>query len=481
MGMITLDDTTTIQQRYQQHGQEHVFRFWDQLDVSQKQALLEQAASIDLDEIDRLVSELVRNQTAATLDLDALEPAPWVALPENGGDATLWQRATALGEEALRSGRVAAFTVAGGQGTRLGFDGPKGTFPVTPVKHKPLFQVFAEKIKAASQRYGRTIPWLIMTSRQNHAATATFFEERDYFGLDAGQVHFFAQGLMPAVDFEGRLLMAAPGEIAMSPDGHGGSLRALVRSGAVDTMKRLGVDTISYFQVDNPLVRCIDPAFIGMHLLHESTLSSKMIPKAYPEEKVGHFCLYQQKTCVIEYSDMPDRLAAATGPDGKLRFSAGSIAIHLLDLGLVEKLGSGEDASVRLPFHRADKKVPTVDETGAPVIPAKPNGVKFEMFVFDAIPFAERPVVIETAREDDFSPVKNATGIDSPETAQADQMRQAVRWLKASGLPRDADATDLPAIPLEISPLFADSAERFVECWNALPSKPDPSTFNYLE
>src|SRR6185503_1892057 len=251
--------------------------------------------------------------------------------PRNGGDAGAWDKAKAVGEEALRAGRVAAFTVAGGQGTRLGYDGPKGTFPVTPLKQKPLFQVFAEKIRAAGTRYGRPLHWFIMTSQANHEATEAFFAEHRHFGLEPGRVHFFRQGRMPAVNFEGKILLETKSSIALSPDGHGGSLRALDRSGSLDLMRREGIDTLSYFQVDNPLVRCIDPAFIGWHLVRSSEMSSKMVPKAYAEEKVGHFCTQHGKTVVIEYSDLPMAMQRETDAKGGLRYIAGSIAIHLLD------------------------------------------------------------------------------------------------------------------------------------------------------
>ena len=268
----------TIIDAFNRAGQGQVFAFFDQLAPEAQARLLADAAEIDLAEVDRLVRTLVRQTAATGVDLSDLKPAPYEARPEHGGDAAAWAKAQARGETALCAGRVAAFTVAGGQGTRLGYDGPKGTFPVTPVKRKPLFQVFAEKIRAAGRRYGRPIHWFIMTSHQNHAATEAFFAQQDFFGLGCAQVHFFRQGRMPAVDFSGRILLETKGAIALSPDGHGGSLRALGRSGALDLMLREGIDTISYFQVDNPLVRCIDPAFVGWHLLHRAEMSAKMVP-----------------------------------------------------------------------------------------------------------------------------------------------------------------------------------------------------------
>jgi UDP-N-acetylglucosamine/UDP-N-acetylgalactosamine diphosphorylase len=275
-----------------------------------------------------------------------------------------------------------------------------------------------------------------MTSHANHEQTEAFFAERRFFGLDRARVHFFRQGRMPAVDFSGRILLAAKDCIAMSPDGHGGSMRALERSGVLDLMRSAGIDTITYFQVDNPLVRCVDPEFIGWHLLHGAEMTAKMVPKAYTEEKLGHFCLQHGRLVVIEYSDLPLEMQREIDPQtGRLRYLAGSIAIHILDREFVRRMaaGSGAGDGPVMPFHRADKKIATIDPDGNPVQPVRQNGAKFEMFVFDALPFARNGLVIETRRADDFSPVKNAEGMDSPRTAREDLLRQYARWLKGVG------------------------------------------------
>jgi UDP-N-acetylglucosamine/UDP-N-acetylgalactosamine diphosphorylase len=461
----------SIKKRFEKAGQGQVFQNWDNLNEAERARLEEDARSIDLDELKNLVDHVMGDEHPEGVSLEGLEPAPYIVHPANGGDAGLWKEAMEIGEEALRAGKVAAFTVAGGQGTRLGYDGPKGTFPVTPVSEKTLFEVFAAKIRAAENRYSVRIPWLIMTSTLNHEATREAFEAAGFFGLDQEQVMFFSQGRMPAVDFEGKILMESTSSVAMTPDGHGGSLRALVRSGAIEEMKSLGIEAISYFQVDNPLVQVIDPAFIGFHLKSESGMSSKMIPKAYAGEKVGHFCVQEDHMCVVEYSDMPMSMQEEKDEAGTLRFIAGSIAIHILDVDFVEKLG-GDSSEVALPFHKAVKKIKTIDSQGNPVSPAEPNGVKFEMFVFDALPFAQNPVVIETLREDDFSPVKNASGVDSPESCKADQIRQWTRWLKAAGVNLETDETGLPELVFEVSPLFADSESAFLKRWLALSEKP---------
>jgi len=467
-------------EKFARAGQSQVFAHVGRLRDDERSRLFSEAAEIDLDELAELTRTLLRSTQGGAFDASGLSPAPYRPLPEHGGSRQEWQRAKRSGEEALRAGRVAAFTVAGGQGTRLGFDGPKGTFPVTPVTGKSLFQVFAEKILAAGRRFGRPLHWFIMTSHQNHAATEAFFAEHRHFGLDAGRVHFFRQGRMPAVDFEGRILLESPGAIALSPDGHGGSLRALARSGSLDLMESEGVDTLSYFQVDNPLARCVDPAFLGWHLSEKSEMSSKMVPKAGPGEKVGMFCIRDGNLTVVEYSDLPADLQSERGPDGQLRFLAGNIAMHVLDREFARRMAAG-GAESSLPFHRAEKKIPTIDATGKPVTPSKPNGVKFELFVFDALPFARHPLVVETSRADDFSPVKNAEGVDSPATCRADQLRQFARWLRSAGAGVPVDASGLPAGAIEISPLFAYDEETFGENWSRLAPWPEITEGFYLE
>jgi UDP-N-acetylglucosamine/UDP-N-acetylgalactosamine diphosphorylase len=471
--------TNPLIEKFQRAGQGHVFAFFDELTASAQQRLLAEAGEVDLAEIARLTGTLLAPGAAAGVNLAGLAPAPYESLPRNGGNVAAWAEAKALGEAHLRAGRVAAFTVAGGQGTRLGYDGPKGTFPVTPVKRKPLFQVFAEKIHAAGLQFGRPLHWFIMTSHQNHAATEAFFAEHQFFGLDRSRVHFLRQGRMPAVDFAGKILLETKGTLALSPDGHGGSLRALDRSGALDLMQREQIDTLSYFQVDNPLVRCIDPAFIGWHVRRGSQMTSKMVPKAYAEEKVGHFCWQDGRLVVVEYSDLPLAMQRETEPGGRLRYVAGSIALHLLDREFIRRVAQG-GAGVALPFHRADKKIPAIDAAGQPVQPAKANGVKFELFVFDALPFARNPLVIETRRADDFSPVKNAEGADSPQTCRDDQLRQYVRWLQANGVDVATDETGLPAVDLEVSPLFGYDEDTFSAAWKKLSPKPAISAGLYL-
>lgn len=449
-------DLGQLRKTWESAGQGQVFRFFDSLDPAGKQRLAGQLEALDPAHLNELANAYVKQKPPISIpkDIRPVKTFPHEAAP---GQEKLYADARKRGDELLRAGKVAAFLVAGGQGTRLGYDGPKGEFPVTPIRRKPLFQVFAEQLRAYSRDYGKTVAWYIMTSDANDAQTRAFFKQNNHFGLNPQDVFIFQQGMMPAFAPDGRLLLGEKSSLALSPDGHGGSLRALERSGALADMRKRGVEHLSYFQVDNPLVHVIDPLFLGLHDLTGSEMSSKTIPKAGPLEKVGNFVEADGVVQVIEYSDLPDELAKQTNADGTLRFNEGSIAIHALRRSFVERLNAGGNLS--LPWHRADKKVPYVDEQGNAVKPDKPNAVKLEQFVFDAIPLAKNAIVYLTDRAEEFSPVKNAEGVDSPATCRRDQIRRAARWLQGAGV-EVPTANGEPDAVLEISPLFATSAEQ---------------------
>ncbi len=439
-------------------GQQHLLRFWDSLSDAQRAELLD-----DLDRIDfKLCASLIEMHVRRRPELPVpqeLEPPPmYPARPQDAEQQRLYAEARERGVDAVRSGRVAALLVAGGQGTRLGFEGPKGAFPISPVRNATLFQLFAESLLGVERRWGVRPRWYIMTSPTNDAATRAFFEQQAFFGLDREDVFFFQQRQMPAFLPDGRIAMTARHRIALSPDGHGGTLRALAESGALDDMRACGIETLSYFQVDNPLVHVIDPLFIGLHRTTGSEFSSKAVRKRHDTERVGNFCLADGKLCVIEYSDLPDELARQKNPDGSRRFDAGSIAVHVIERSFVERL-TAAGAAETLPWHRALKKMAVIDEAGEPVRPAEPNVIKLERFVFDAIPLARNPLVLETLREEEFSPVKNAEGDDSPATARRDLVRRAARWLESCGVrvPRRADGE--PDATIEIVPSFALDAQ----------------------
>jgi UDP-N-acetylglucosamine/UDP-N-acetylgalactosamine diphosphorylase len=441
-------------------GQAGVLRFADSLDAAGKARLTAQLSALHLDALPRLIEENVKKKPHFPLPADI---KPVKAYPNRPTEELkeLYSKAEARGRELLAQGKVGAFLVAGGQGTRLGYDGPKGEYPVTPIKNKPLFQVFAEQLLAHSRDSGKPIPWYVMTSEVNDAPTRAFFKQHHYFNYNPANIFFFQQGMMPAFDMaSGEMLLAEKDSLALSPDGHGGSLRAIDKSGALADMKQRGVEHLSYFQVDNPLVHCIDPLFIGLHDLTGSEMSSKTIAKAHALEKVGNFVIGDGVLQVIEYSDLPESLARQVGPDNQPLFNAGSIAIHALRVSFIERLNHGGE--LRLPWHRAEKKVPYVDDKGASVKPDKPNAIKLEQFVFDAIPLAKNAIVYTTRREEEFSPVKNAQGDDSPATCKRDQIRRAAQWLERAGVEVIREHSE-PASVLEISPLFATSAQQLRE------------------
>ncbi len=448
-----------VAQKLAQIGQSGVLRFYDDLEVAGKEKIMMQLESLDLAMIAELIETQVKTKAAIALPQD-IQPAQAYARTPQGEQKEFYAKARARGEELLSQGKVAAFLVAGGQGTRLGYDGPKGEYPVTPVKNKPLFQVFAEQLLGRARTHGKPIPWYVMTSDANDAASRAFFHRHGYFGYNEDDVFFFQQGMMPAFGFNGEMLLVEDDSLALSPDGHGGSLRALYKSGALADMQKRGIEHLSYFQVDNPLVQCIDPLFIGLHDLTGSEMSSKTVRKAAALEKVGNFCIADGRLQVIEYSDLPEELAKSANPDGSLRFNAGSIAIHALRVSFIDRLNAG--GHLHLPWHRAEKKVAYVNAKGVTIKPEKPNAVKLEQFVFDAIPLAENPIVYETDRAEEFSPVKNAEGPDSPDTCRRDQVRRACRWLEAAGVTDIPKLNNEPDCNLEISPLYAVSKDQLV-------------------
>ncbi len=440
-------------------GQGHVFRWWDDLSDTSRRNLLDQLGAIDFDLMERLWSQIVQHTETGRTG-PGLEPAEYISLPQTTEEKAAEREARLVGEEAIRSGRVAAFLVAGGQGTRLGFDGPKGCYPIGPVSGKSLFQLHAEKIRAAQKKYSVIIPWMIMTSETNDAATQQFFHDNGFFGLSDQDVRFFTQRMIPALDSEGRLILDAKDHIFMSPNGHGGSLLALFESGSLDDMAERGVDTISYFQVDNVLTTIIDPVFIGRHIQAGAEMSSKMVKKRHPLEKVGVFGRSGGKLRVIEYSDLSRKDAEARGPDGSLVYGAGSIATHILNVAFVRDEVEG---GFRLPYHVAHKAIPHLNKEGENIVPDTPNGYKFETFVFDALADTTASVIMEVAREEAFSPVKNAQGENSPDTARRDLSTFFERWLEAAGIPIPRNSEGITSALIEVSPLYAPDLEMFLK------------------
>ncbi|MEZ4470707.1 MAG: UTP--glucose-1-phosphate uridylyltransferase [bacterium] len=393
----------------------------------------------------------------AAPDPHSLEPPP--AVPTDGGpDAA---RFRAQGAALIAAGRVAAFVVAGGQGTRLGHDGPKGEFPATPLTGRSLFAHFAAQLRATRDRAGVAVPWYIMTSPDNDARTRSFFLENKYFGLDPADVFLFPQGELPTLDPAGRLLLADEDRPATHPNGHGGALMALRDSGALDDLVRRGIEHLSYFQVDNPATRVLDPLFIGLHAGapgSSAEMAAKVVAKTDPAERVGVFARRAGRLEVIEYSDLPADLAARRSADGGLAFSAANVAVHLLSVDFLARVTADAE---HLPLHRALKTAPVWDAATRRITePSTPNAIKLERFVFDALGWAAAPLLLQVDRVEAFAPIKNAEGVDSPATSVALQIERAARWLEAAGLsvPRRADGA--PDCTLEIRPETAQDAEE---------------------
>jgi UDP-N-acetylglucosamine/UDP-N-acetylgalactosamine diphosphorylase len=442
-------------------GQGHLLRWWSDLDANQRARLQAEIEAIDFKQLDRLIAELVAHDVPDAPAPERVGPIEVSRLPQTDGERIARRHAAEIGAGALAAGEVAVVVVAGGSGTRLGFDGPKGTYPIGPVSAASLFQIHAEKIVARGRRHGRALPFYVMTSPENHAETARYFADHDNFGLE--HVRFFVQGQMPAVDRKsGQVLLYDKDRLVLSPDGHGGTLAALAAPGpgggpsCLAEMRDRGVRTLFYFQVDNPLVEIADPAFIGIHRQTEAELSFKVVEKLAPDEKLGVVVTVDGRPQVIEYSDLPAELAERREPEGNLQLWAGSIAVHIFERSFIERLHGGLD----LPFHRAIKKVPCLDPAGERVEPSEPNAVKFERFIFDALPLAGRWTMVETDRMVEFEPLKNATGPDSPATVRQRISDLHAGWLESAGatVPRRPEGS----VPfgIEISPLFAlDAAE----------------------
>lgn len=455
--------------RLKAFGQEHLLAFWHELDEPGRARLARQIAAIDLE----LMAELF-GTTAVAEDWAALarraEPPPAVRLADRTSGRFTSQEARDRGERALAAGEIGVLLTAGGQGSRLGFEHPKGMFPIGPVSNASLLQIHLEKARAVARRFGAAVPVYMMTSPVTHDEQVAFLEEHQQFGLAKKDLLVFCQGTMPAVDAKrGKLLLAAKDELFLSPNGHGGTVAALAGSGAIDDMRRRGVKHLFYLQVDNPLAPIADPEFLGYHLLAESELTSMAITKQTPEDRLGNFVSIDGRVQIIEYSDFPIEVAQERNADGGLKFWAGSIAIHAFAVDFLQRAFQLRDA---LPYHIARKKVPHIDESGRLVDPKEPNALKFERFIFDLLPHAQHPLVVEYEEREVFAPLKNATGAqrDTPEYVRDYMIDQQRGWLEAAGTKVAA------GVPVEISPLWAYDAAG-VDVRNDRPDKIDKPTY----
>ncbi|MGE4618848.1 MAG: UTP--glucose-1-phosphate uridylyltransferase [Planctomycetota bacterium] len=463
--MIRVEDPAdqAVVAKFHEAGQEQLFTDWDQLESRERRTLLEDLHSIDLGFLQQLIREhLDSDDTHAPIA--ALSPPHWITLADP-------RRANArqIGLEALGRGEVAVLLVAGGVGTRLGHPGPKGSYPLLPESGATLFQIFAESLRRLQKIVGKNIHWLIMTSPSNHQETVDYFQDQSFHGLSPSDVSILPQHQLPVLDpRRGKILRSAPGRILFSPDGHGGAIRLLQRKAS--QLRQKGIRHIYTHQVDNPLARIADPELVGLHLLEASTFTSKAVAKTDPEEKVGVFCQVGNRLRVIEYSELGESDRIAREQNGQLAFRAGNVATHVIDLDFIapdtestecdqEKLSSRANKVLQMPFHLARKSIRHWQD-GQWQESENPNSVRFETFIFDVLPLSERGLVVEANRELEFSPVKNNSGVDSPETSRVSLQRLWAQWFIEAGVELVLDDTGIPHRWLEISPLVAGNAEE---------------------
>lgn len=432
-----------------ENGQSHLLKFWDQLNENQRQSLLDQIAGLDFAAIAKMRKALEAHIGSKSVKASgSMTPAEVSVLEGEAADA-----AERIGSFEIRNARVAALVVAGGQGSRLGYEGPKGCFPIGPITRESLFFFHARKILALSREWGAPVPFYVMTSTENDAPTRAFFEANNYFGLDKRDVFFFTQSMWPALDAQGRIILDRPDHIFLGPDGHGGTLSALERSGGLADMVRRGITSVFYFQVDNPLVNVADPAFIGFHKQNLADISVKVCAKRDPDEGLGVVVERDGKIEIVEYTEFTPEQKNERLPNGDLRFKYGSVAIHIFSVDFLMR-----EALAGLPIHVAFKKVPSIDDAGRTVKPEKPNAYKFEKFIFDSLADAKVCTCLAFDRVDEFAPVKNAEGDDSSATCQAALEAKWARWLRECGVNVAVGPNGAPAVRIEIDPAFAHSA-----------------------
>ena len=392
-----------------QYGQEHIVRLLEKLDEEKKQALVEQINHIDFHQM----MELYEN-TKKEIEIkeNKIEAIPYLDKAKLTDEQT--SEFNKLGEEILKKGQYVVVTMAGGQGTRLGHTGPKGTFKLDVYgKGKYLFEILIENLKEANNKYGVTIPWYIMTSKENNAQTTEFLEKNNYFGYNKNYVTIFTQSELPLIDTEGKFLISKELKIKEASDGNGGTYSSLRASGALADMKERGIKWVFIGSVDNALLKMADETLLGMAIYKNVQISSKSVVKANPHERVGVFCKMNGHPKVIEYTELPEKMAEEIDDNGELKYGESHIMCNLYSIEAIEKISQEP-----LMYHSAVKKNSYIDENGKEIIPEGPNSYKFESFIFDAFEFFDDIAILRGKREDDFAPVKNREGVDSPKTAK---------------------------------------------------------------
>jgi UDP-N-acetylglucosamine/UDP-N-acetylgalactosamine diphosphorylase len=446
--------TRTAEEKLRTYNQVHLIERLQRLPEDKRHKLAEQIEHIALD---RLFQSLEKQKLAEGAAEASIKPIAYESWEQYGKGE---QQAFAdRGWELLRRGGVGAIVVAGGNGSRLGYDGPKGTLDIGLPSGKSLFQLQAERLLHLSRDAGRIIPWYVMTSEDNHKATKAFFHTSDYFGYPAEDCFIFQQNSMPAVGHDGQLLLSADGGIKLAPSGHGDCFASLKRTGALDDMKRRGLDWLFYCNVDNALVKMADPAFIGVAAYYNRDIAAKVVEKTDGQEKIGIVCERNGRPAVLEYNEIPDEISNARSADGHLLYHLGHISILLFKLDFIDK-----HADADIPYHMASKKMDHLDAKDQLIVPDKPNAYKLERFIFDFFPFAELITVLKVERQEEFAPVKNKTGVDSPGSACRLVLALHRKWLIEAGVPPEK----LYGRDIELSPLQSYGGEDLsAEAWEA--------------
>ncbi len=397
-----------IKEKLKKYGQEHLLLKYDEMNEEEKEELLNQIESIDFDLMKELYENTKKSKNSEEVVIEPIEHVDKSKLTV--AEREMYEK---KGIEAIKYNKFAIVTMAGGQGTRLGHTGPKGTYIFDVEKNKSIFEVLCDTLKDAWKQYDTVIPWYIMTSRENNDATIKFFESNNYFGYPKQAVKFFKQGELPMISLDGKILLETNGMIKKAANGHGGTLQSMDKNNILKEMKQNGIEWIFVNGVDNVLVKPVDPLLIGMSIHNKVLGAVKSIEKTDPKEKVGVFCRKNKKVGVVEYTEISEEMANLRDDDRSLVYGDANAIFHLYNIKGLEKV-----SELRLPYHTALKKATYLDENGKKIVGDKPNAYKFEMFIFDSYEMFDDVVVLRVKREEEFAPIKNAEGQDSPETAR---------------------------------------------------------------
>lgn len=396
-----------VKEILKENKQEHLLIWYDKLIEQKREQLLDRILTIDFEQINELYKQAKQKK-----DFKECKVEPLSYIDKEKLSKEEKEKYEAEGIKEIQEGKYAVVTMAGGQGTRLGHNGPKGTFELEVGEKKPLFTLLAQTIKDANKKYNTTIPWYIMTSRENNYKTTEFFKRHDYFGMGEENVKFFIQNELPMVDVKGKILVDETGMIKDAADGHGGIFEAMNQDGIIKDMKKRGIKWIFIAGVDNVLAKMVDPILTGLAIENKCLAAGKSVVKSNPKERVGVFCKKDNKPSVIEYTEITDEMAEARDENGELLYGESHILCNLFNIKAIEEI-----AKNKLPYHSAFKKAKYIDKNGVIVVPEVPNAYKFEAFIFDAFERLDDMAIMRVKREEEFAPVKNAEGVDSPETA----------------------------------------------------------------